>query len=130
MTKRKEKEVLAQLAMPIDGGDPAVCIKSLAKIADIMMETLEKDRMQGALCLAAAAAFLVDAECARWAKEKGEQQSGGATMDTYMHNTMAGWNAFLVMFKDVDPKLPGMSVVGYEDDEEDDETRPKGETLQ
>jgi hypothetical protein len=130
MSKRKsqKEEVLASLDLPIDAGDPKVCVKALVKITEAMCDTLGKDRMQGALSLAAAAAFLVDSECGKWATEKGEQQDGARTMNAYVHNTMAAWNGFLVMFKDVDPKIAGMSVVGFDDEDED--VRPEGETLQ
>jgi len=131
MKKDKREKKVAEVNMPIDGNDPAVCVKALVKIAEAMCDTLGLERTQGALHLMSAAAFIVDSECARWSKEKGEEPSGRATMNAYMHSAMAAWNGFLVMFKDVDPKaagMVGMSLVGLEDEETP--TRRKGETLQ
>lgn len=136
MTKRNEnkEKVVADVSMPIDGADPKTCVSSLVKIAEVMMETLGRDRMQGALALAAASAFIIDSQCADWAKEQGADQDGARTMDVYMQNAMAAWNTFLFMFGDLDlsqvPKIPGMRLAGLEGMEDEDETRPKGETLQ
>jgi hypothetical protein len=120
MTKTEKDEVLAHLDLPI-GGDPSVCIKALVKIADAMMNALDKDRAQGALCLASAAAFIIDDQCAQWSAQEGQPQDHPATMEAYLANTMAAWNGFAVMFKGADP-------TGLLDD--DEAVRPKGETLQ
>lgn len=126
MTKNKDGEdVLSSLKIPIDGGDPKVCVQALARIADEMMKVLHKERMQGALCLLSAAAKIIDEQCGEWSAQDGNEQSGIGTMKCYTDAVMAAWNAYLVMFKGLDPEAAGMTefVEKYG-------KRPDGETLQ
>jgi len=122
--EKEEREVVSSLDLPIDSSDPSVCVKALMKITDEMMKVLDKDRMQGALCLMTAAAAIVDSECIGWSKEAGEEPDGHKVMRTYMQSTSVAWNSFLVMFKNLDPAEVGL------EDFVNDSHRPKGETLQ
>lgn len=118
-----EATEIDRLAVPVDSREPSVNTMALVEVARHMCLALDKGPIEGALLLMAAAAFIVDAQCAEWSEEEGREQDGLKTVNTYMHTSSKAWNAFLVMFKGVDPQVFDFDQLGEE------MQRPK-ETLQ